>query len=152
MKDKRRMTDKISSICLKINIQIQTLIVLQTQKFYHGKGQKISAVHEHYSLYREFLENKRKSRSPSKKLSKNYINFLEEELESNSNLKNNAMIKLLKDKFGIEVSESTIRRALQEHEYHYIGPKIQYNTIFLKRNYEIKLGPLNLAPVEPSQA
>ena len=34
------------------------------------------------------------------------------------------MVKLLKDKFGIEVSESTIRRALQEHEYHYIGPKI----------------------------
>ena len=33
------------------------------------------------------------------------------------------MIKLLKDKFGIEVSESTIRRAFQEHEYHYIGPK-----------------------------
>ena len=29
-----------SSICLKINIRIQTLIVLQTQKFYHGKGQK----------------------------------------------------------------------------------------------------------------
>ena len=29
------------------------------------------------------------------------------------------MVKLLKDKFGIEVSESTIRRALQEHEYHY---------------------------------
>ena len=36
------------------------------------------------------------------------------------------MVKLLKDKFGIEVSESTIRRALQEHEYHYIGPKICY--------------------------
>ena len=34
------------------------------------------------------------------------------------------MVKLLKDKFGIEVSESTIRSALQEHEYHYIGPKI----------------------------
>ena len=30
------------------------------------------------------------------------------------------MVKLLKDKFGIEVSESTIRRALQEHEYHYL--------------------------------
>ena len=39
------------------------------------------------------------------------IDFLEEELESNSNLKNNAMVKLLKDKFGIEVLESTIRRA-----------------------------------------
>ena len=63
-------------------------------------------------------EDKRKSRSPSKKSSKNYINFLEEKLESNSNLKNNAMVKLLKDKFGIEVSKSTIRRALQEHEYH----------------------------------
>ena len=34
------------------------------------------------------------------------------------------MIKLLIDKFGIEVSKSTIRRAFQEHEYHYIGPKI----------------------------
>ena len=34
------------------------------------------------------------------------------------------MVKLLKDKFGIEVSESIIRRALHEHEYHYIGPKI----------------------------
>ena len=37
MIEKRRMTDKISSICLKINIHIQTLIVLQIQKFYHGK-------------------------------------------------------------------------------------------------------------------
>ena len=62
-------------------------------------------------------EDKIKSRSPSKKLSENYIDFLEEELESNS--KNNAMFKLLKDKFEIKVSESTIRRALQEHEYHY---------------------------------
>ena len=32
------------------------------------------------------------------------------------------MVKLLKDKLGIEFSESTIRRALQEHEYHYIVP------------------------------
>ena len=64
-------------------------------------------------------EDKRKSRSPSKNLSENYIDFLEEELESNSNSKNNAMVKLLKDKFGIKVSESTIRRALQENEYHY---------------------------------
>ena len=29
-------------------------------------------------------------------------------------------------------------------------PCNKYNTIFLKRNYEIKLGPLNLAPEEPS--
>ena len=42
----------------------------------------------------------------------------------NSNLKNNVMVKILKDKFGIEVSESTIRRALNEHEYHYIGHNI----------------------------
>ena len=42
------------------------------------------------------------------------------------------MFKLLKDKFGIEVSESTIRRALQEHEYHYIEPKI-WQKIFRKR-------------------
>ena len=42
------------------------------------------------------------------------------------------MVKLLKEKFGIEVSESTIRRELQEHEYHYIGPKIWQN-IFGKR-------------------
>ena len=27
-------------------------------------------------------------------------------------------------KFGIEVSEKTVRRALQEYEYHYIEPKI----------------------------
>ena len=40
MIDKRRMIDKTLSICLKINIHIQTLIILQTQKFYHGKGQK----------------------------------------------------------------------------------------------------------------
>ena len=79
-------------------------------------------MYEHYYLYREFPEDKRKSRSPSKKLSENYIDFLEEELESN--LKNNAIVKLLIDKFGIEVSESTIRRAFQEHEYQYIGPKI----------------------------
>ena len=42
------------------------------------------------------------------------------------------MVKLLKDKFGIKVSESTIRRALQEHEYHYIRPKI-WQKIFVKR-------------------
>ena len=86
-------------------------------------------MYEHYSLYREFLENKRKSISSSKKLNENYIDFLEEELESNSNLQNNAMVKLLKNKFRIEVSESTIRRALQEHEYHYIGPKICPNIL-----------------------
>ena len=40
MINKRRMTDKISSICLKISIHIQTQIVLQTQNFYHGKEQK----------------------------------------------------------------------------------------------------------------
>ena len=34
------------------------------------------------------------------------------------------MVKPLKDKFGIEVSENTIRRVLQKHEYYYIGPKI----------------------------
>ena len=124
MIDKRRMTNKASMICLKINIHIQALIVLQTQKFYQGKGTKVYAVYEHYSLYKEFPEDKRKSRSPSKKLSENYTDFLEEELESNTNLKNDAMVKLIKDKFGIEVSESTIRRALQEHEYRYIGPKI----------------------------
>ena len=40
------------------------------------------------------------------------------------------MVKLLKDKIEIEVSESTIRRALQEHEYHYIGPKIWQKNIW----------------------
>ena len=34
------------------------------------------------------------------------------------------MVKLPKDKLYIEVSESTVRRALQKHECHYIGPKI----------------------------
>ena len=62
MIDKRRMKVTISSICLKINIHIQTLIVLQTQKFYHGKAQKIYDVYEHYSLYREFSKDKRKPR------------------------------------------------------------------------------------------
>ena len=47
------------------------------------KRTKIYVVYEHYSLYREFPEDKRKSRSPSKKLSENYIDYLEEELESN---------------------------------------------------------------------
>ena len=46
---------------------------------------------------------------------------------------NNAMVKLLKDKFGIEVSESTIRRTLQEHEYHYIGSEICQKNILGKR-------------------
>ena len=63
--------------------------------------ENIYSVNDHYSLYTEFPEDKRKSRSPSKKLSGNYIDFLEEELELNSNLKNNVMVKLLKDKFGI---------------------------------------------------
>ena len=34
------------------------------------------------------------------------------------------MIKLLKDKIEIEVSESTNRRALQKHKYHNVGHKI----------------------------
>ena len=39
--DRQENNDRQTSlICLKINIHIQTLIVLQTQKFYHGKGQK----------------------------------------------------------------------------------------------------------------
>ena len=62
--DNRRMTDKTSSIYLKTNIHIQTLIVLLTQKFYHGKEEKymmcVSTI-----LFREFPEDKRKSRPPS---------------------------------------------------------------------------------------
>ena len=61
-------------------------------KILSWKQTKIYNVYKHYSLYREFPEDKRKSRSPSKKLNENYIYFLEEELESNSNLKNNAMV------------------------------------------------------------
>ena len=34
------------------------------------------------------------------------------------------MVKLLKDKFGIEVSGGAIGSAFQEHENHYIRPKI----------------------------
>ena len=118
------MTDKISSICLKINIHIQTLIVLQTQKFYHGKRQKYMMCMSTILYIENFLKIKENQDHNLKKISENYIYFFEEELESNSNLKNNAMVKLLKDKFGIEVSESIIRRSLQEHEFHYIGPKI----------------------------
>ena len=82
--------------------------------------------------YQRILKIKENQDHHLKKLNENYIDFLEEELESNSNLKNNTMVKLFKDKFGIKVSESTIRRALQEHEYRYIGPKI-WQTIFGKR-------------------
>ena len=53
-----------------------------------------------------------------------HIDFLEEEIEANSNLKNSAMVKLIKDKYGIEISDSTVRRALHERGYSYIGPKI----------------------------
>ena len=48
------------------------------------------------------------------------------------------MVKLLIDKFEIEVSESTIRRALQEHEYQYIRPKI-YPKNFGKSSKKIRL-------------
>ena len=34
---------------------------------------------------------------------------------------------------------------------YYVEYFIKYNTIFLKRNYEIKLGPLNFSPLEPSR-
>ena len=81
------------------------------------------SVYDHYSLYKEFIEDKRKSRSPSKNLVKIILIFLRKSLNQ-IQIKNNAMVKLLKNKFGIEVSESTIRRTLQEHEYHFIGPKI----------------------------
>ena len=116
MIDKRRMTDKTSSICLKNKHSYPNTNSIADLKILSWKRKQMYAVYEHYSLYREFPEDKRKSRSPSKKLSENYIDFLEEVLESNSNLKNNAMVKLLKDKFEIEVSESAIRRALQEHD------------------------------------
>ena len=49
------------------------------------------------------------------------------------------MVKLLKDKFGIEISESTIRRALQEHEYHYIRPKICPKNIWKEQQNKIRL-------------
>ena len=75
------------------------------------KKDKIYAVYEHYSVYREFPENKRKSRSPSKKLSENNIDFLEEELESNLNLKNNAMAKLLKTNLELKFQ----KEQLEEH-------------------------------------
>ena len=58
-------------------------------KILSWKRIKIYAVYELYSLYREFSEDKRKSRSLSEKLSKNYIDCLDKELQSNSNLKNN---------------------------------------------------------------
>ena len=51
-------------------------------KILSWKGQKYMLCMSIISLYREFPEDKRKSRSPSKKLSENYIDFLEEELES----------------------------------------------------------------------
>ena len=38
-------------------------------KIYHEKLTKIYSVYDNYSLYREFHEDNRKSRSPSKKLS-----------------------------------------------------------------------------------
>ena len=68
-------------------------------KILSRKKKKVYVVYEHYSLYKKFPEDKRKSRSPSKKLSENYIDFLDEELKSNLNLKNNIIVKLLKDKF-----------------------------------------------------
>ena len=46
--------------------------------------------------------------------------FLEEELEVNSDLKNNAMIKLIKDKYGVKISDSTVRRELHERGYSYV--------------------------------
>ena len=49
-------------------------------------------IYEHYYLYREFPEDKRGSRSPSKIIKWKLYWFLEEELESNSNLMNNAII------------------------------------------------------------
>ena len=92
-------------------------------KILSRKRTKIYAVYEHYYLYREFPEDKRKSRSPSKKLSENYIDFLEEELESNSNLKNNAMVKLLKNKFGFEVSEIQLEEHCKSMNIIILDPK-----------------------------
>ena len=85
---------------------------------------KIYNVYQYYSLHREFPEDRRKSKSPSKMLKEYHIDFLEEEIEANSDLKNSAMVKLIKDKYGIEISDSTVRRALHERGYSYIGPKI----------------------------
>ena len=39
-----------------------------------------------------------------------HIDFLEEELEANSDLKNNKMIKLIKNKYRVEISENKVRR------------------------------------------
>ena len=78
----------------------------------------------HYSLNWEFSADRRKSKPPSEMLKEYHIDFLEEELETNLDLNGNAMIKLIKDNYGIEVSKSTARRALHELGYSYVGTKI----------------------------
>ena len=42
----------------------------------------------------------------------------------NSKLNNNAIVKLIKNNFDVEVSGSTVRRALQEKDYHIFDRKL----------------------------
>ena len=57
-----------------------------------------------------------------------YGNYLEEELKSNSNLKNNVIIKYLKHKFGFEISEMH-----SEEQYK------SMNIIILNLKYSLKI-------------
>ena len=62
-------------------------------------------------------------------LKQHHFDFLEEKLEANSDLKNNAMIELIKDKYGVEISDSKFRRTLHERGCSSVAIKIsQKNT------------------------
>ena len=69
------------------------------------------AVYEHYLYIENFLKIKENQDHNLKKLSENYIDFLEEELDSNSNLKNNAMVKLLNTNLEMKFQKAQ----LEEH-------------------------------------
>ena len=59
-----------------------------------------------------------------------HIDFLEEELEVNSDLKNNAMIELIKGKYGIEISDSKFRRTLHERGCSCVAIKISQKILW----------------------
>ena len=83
-------------------------IVLQAHSLYHGIDQRYN-MHQYYSLHQVFLEDRRIKNYPLNAKRISYW-FFEEELEANSDLKNNAMIKQIKNKYGVEISDNKVRR------------------------------------------
>ena len=80
---------------------------------------KLLEFYSYYSEKREFLSDKlRKSESPKRKMKPKYTDAILELLWEDSDLKIPQMVNFLKK---IDVSRTTIRKAITESDYNFIG-------------------------------